>query len=191
MCEILKIRFLREKVAFTWKVRCRVSFHQHLTWAHLGFSQRKKRWPLKICSYGFFLSLSPLMSISSHGNYTEMAWESDIYKCSVRSVLPNALKFKPWFVIYSELRLTYSEGLWKDNILNAKTRHVTARCQFNIVLFIDNQKEPYFPCLPSGDPGKAAALLNIEWGGAPPSTSFLISAGSWCGHQVRDTCSRL
>lgn len=139
----------------------------------------------------FLWFLSPLMSISSHGNYTEMAWESDIYKCSVRSVLPNALKFKPWFVIYSELRLTYSEGLWKDNILNAKTRHVTARCQFNIVLFIDNQKEPYFPCLPSGDPGKAAALLNIEWGGALPSTSFLISAGSWCGHQVRDTCSRL
>lgn len=70
-------------------------------------------------------------------------------------------------------------------------RHVTALCQFYIVLFIENQKEPHFPRLPSGDPGNAAALLYTEWGEAPPSASFLMIAGSWRGHQVRDTCSNL
>lgn len=70
-------------------------------------------------------------------------------------------------------------------------RHVSALCQFYIVMFIENQNESHFPHLPSGDPYNAAALLYMEWEEASPSASFLIISGRWHGHQVRDTCSNL
>lgn len=59
----------------------------------------------------------------------------------------------------------------------------TALCQFYIVPFIEIQKESHFSRLPLGDPGNAPALLQMEWGEAPPSASFLIIAGSWRGHR--------
>lgn len=125
---ILKIRFLDEKVAFTLEIRCRVPFHYYLTWGSFWFPKERGSGNWK---FGLIVSLF-LLWCTLVPMETTLKWlESDIYKCSVRSFLSNALKFKPGFVMYSEPSLTYSEGLWKDDILNAKTRHMIALCQFS------------------------------------------------------------
>lgn len=81
--------------------------------------------------------------------------------------------------MYSEPSLTYSEGLGKDNILNAETRHVTALCQFSessTLFSAEKLREPQFPSMPPGDPGNAAGLLNMKGRRAPLSSSFLIAS---------------
>lgn len=81
--------------------------------------------------------------------------------------------------MYSEPSLTYSEGLGKDNILNAETRHVTALCQFSessTLFSAEKLREPQFPRMPPEDPGNAAGLLNMKGRRAPLSSSFLMAS---------------
>ena len=126
---------------------------------------------LVFVSFSLFLFWCTLVPME-----TTLGWlESDIYKCRVRSFLSTALKFKPWFEIYSEPSLTYSEGLWKDNILNAEIRHVTALCSFQKVqhCFVYRKTErASFPQFAFRNPGNAAGLLNME-GREPPPFCFL------------------
>lgn len=154
--------FILRKDAFISKrkIQCRISsaLNNGIIW----FCQRKNCQRIKIWSYIVSLLSLFFLWCALVPMETVLGWlESDIYKCSVRSFLSNTLKFKPWFVIYSETSLTYSEGLGKDNLLKAETRCVTALCQVSAsspLFHAQENKTPHLPSLPAADMAMHATL---------------------------------
>lgn len=146
---------------FTYKgkLQCRISpaSNNGIFW----FCQRKKCQGIKIRSDIVSLLSLVFLWCTLVPMETVLGWlENDIHKCSVRSFLSNTLKFKPWFVIYSETSLTYSEGLGKDNLLKAETRCVTALCQVSAsspLFHAQENKTLRLPSLPAGDVAMHAA----------------------------------